>query len=279
MNDEEYLDMMRSDEEMEELGIHELSSEEIKALKEERRMEIERKGFLPVNPELHEEMSAPIEDVEKNPRRFIIEECVPACQELWKKNIYTFMASDHLNEGVCWIEVIADDLSEENKKIYIELFGEDVVKFSYHKGCLNFGVESVGKRGQNRLLELAKEFKMQDVPHERAYLSIEEFLIFYCGCYDEVPNPEYREMKSPWELDDFDLDYSEKYEKWLDSVASKRFLKKFNPDKLTKPIEEYVKEHNMVVDGDRVYLSDYHYKKHLKYINSLGKDLGSSINM
>ena len=51
--------------------------------------------FLPMNPEFNEEMTVPMEVVEKNPQRFIIQECIPACQELWRKNIYTFMASKY----------------------------------------------------------------------------------------------------------------------------------------------------------------------------------------
>lgn len=78
-------------------------------------------------------MSSPQEEVEKNPTQYIIQECLPACQELWKKNIYTFMVSDHLNEGTCWIEIIVDSLSEENKDIYFGLSDDEAVKFSYHK--------------------------------------------------------------------------------------------------------------------------------------------------
>ena len=81
---------------------HDFIIEEIEAEKERYREEILSKGFLPINDELDETMSSSMEDVEKNPRRFIIEECIPACEELWNKNIYTFMVSDHLNEGQCW---------------------------------------------------------------------------------------------------------------------------------------------------------------------------------
>ena len=135
----------------------------------------------------------------KYPRTFIIEECIPACKELWKKNIYTFMVSDHLNEGVCWIEVIVDNLSDENKEIFTQLEGEDIIKFSYHKGCINFGVNSVGSQAQKRLLELSQKFQMQDVPHGEAYITLPEYLIM-CGCYDEVENPNYVLMAEPWDL-------------------------------------------------------------------------------
>lgn len=53
--------------------------------KEKYRKEILSKGFLPINDEFNETMNSSMEVVEKNPRTFIIEECIPACKELWKK--------------------------------------------------------------------------------------------------------------------------------------------------------------------------------------------------
>ena len=47
-----------------------------------------QEGFLPLNDEYSETMASPMEEVESNPRKFIIEECIPACKELWRKNIY-----------------------------------------------------------------------------------------------------------------------------------------------------------------------------------------------
>lgn len=38
---------------------------------------------------------------------------------------------------------------------------------------------------------------------------------------------------------------------------------------MTKPLEEYFDGTGVVYDGDRVYFSDYHYKKHMNYVNSL----------
>ena len=203
MDNDENMDLMLSDEELEKLGIsfHEPTPEEIEEKRINRAKELESKGFLPENAELNETMSSPQELVETNPRRFIIEECIPACQELWSKNIYTFMVSDHLNEGQCWIEIIVDGLSDENKEVFMNLSGDDVIKFSYHRGTINFGVKLVGKEGQSRLLELAQQFQMQDVPINQSYISMQDFLLEYCGCYDEIPNPNYIEMKPAWEME------------------------------------------------------------------------------
>ena len=207
-----------------------LSPEEIERNRQERAKELERKGFLPENPELNETMTSPQEIVEKTPRRFIIEECIPACLELWPKNIYTFMVSDHLNEGQCWIEIILDSLSEENKNILKNFTGDDVILSSYHSGCVSFGVTYVGDLGKQKLLELAEQFKMQDVPKGQAWITEEEFLMNYCGCYEEYDNPSYRLMLPQLEVDleiDELLEYVEKYDQWKLSEESHQKIKKF----------------------------------------------------
>lgn len=231
----------------------------------QRNKEIEEKGFLPVNEEYSETMSSPMEEVEKNPKRYIIEECIPACQILWDKNIYTFMVSDHLNEGETWIEVPLDALSEENKNVILSLSGEDIIKCPYHKGCIYFGVNYIGKKAQDRLIEIANMFEMQDVQKGLAYITIPEFLMNYCNCYDEVNNPEYYPLEESPELIST-FEGLNKYNEWLNSIHSRKTIRKYNPNKLDKPIENYLQENNMIMDGDKIYLSGYHYDKHLKYL-------------
>lgn len=84
-----------------EFDFHTPTPEEIEQRKKEKAIELEKKGFLPENEGYSETTSSPQEEVEKNPTQYIIQECLPACLELWRKNIYTFMVSDHLNEGIC----------------------------------------------------------------------------------------------------------------------------------------------------------------------------------
>lgn len=253
---------------------HEPTLEEIEQRKKERAIELEKKGFLPENEGYCETMSSPQEDVEKNPEQYIIQECLPACRELWEKNIYTIMVSDHLNEGVCWIEMNVDSLSEENKDIYLDFSDDEAIKFSYHNGTINFGVRCVGKEGQRRLLELARRFQMQDVPKEQAYISPQDFLMRYCDCYEEYPNPNYKQMLAPWEVDiqlEDMADYIKKYEKWQESTESQQFLRKFVPEKVTKTIAELANEQGMIFEDGRVYISPFHYNKHLNYVNSMNK--------
>lgn len=250
------------------------TDEEIEKEKDEYKREIIFKGFLPLNDEFNETMHSLMEVVESEPKRFIIEECIPACKELWSKNIYTFMVSDHLNEGNCWIEIVADNLSDENKAIFTQLEGEDVIKFSYHGGCVNFGVKGVGGRAQRRLLELAQKFEMQDVPYGEAYITVDEYLIG-CGCYEEVCNPDYVAMKSPLEMElpvEQRVDYILQYDDWKNSDRSKKTLKVFSEAKVTKPLEEYFNGTDEIYDNGRVYFNQYHYKKHMNYVKSMMSD-------
>ena len=101
---------------------------------------------------------------------------------------------------------------------------------------------------------------------------MQDFLIEYCGCYDEIPNLNYIEMKPVWEMElskEQIVDHMQKYDEWQDSPASKKTFKQFNPNKLTKSANEVAAEKGMIIDGDRVYLSEFHYKKHQKYLKTL----------
>ena len=62
------------------------------------------------------------------------------------------------------------------------------------------------------------------------------------------------------------LDYMRKYDEWENSSESQKNLRQFNPNKLAKSPNEVVAEKGMIIDGDRVYLSEFHYKKHQNYL-------------
>lgn len=211
-------------------------------------------------------MTASLEWVEQEPERFIIKECLDACKILWSKNIYTYMVSDELNES-SWIEINENALSEENKDIYINLDCEDIIKFSYHKGCINFGVKHHGLEAKQKLVILANQFKMQDVVNGLAYISEEQFLEKYCGCSKEIENIEYEYMEYPTDITNYE-EY-DKYCEWEDSIRSEKFISVYDASKVLKTINEYAEEHNMIVEDGRVYLSEFHYNKHLNYVNSL----------
>jgi hypothetical protein len=226
--------------------------------------------ILPLNKsEKYSEVSAAsVKEVEKDPEIFIMPECIPACKELWSKNIYTFMSSDYVDGGICWIE-IHSELSDENFKILQSLKSDEIFLDVYHNGCYRFGINCSGIYAQEKLLDICKKFKMQDVPKDIAYLDEKTFLI-KCGCCDEILNPNYYEMKEFYELEFNSLDevylYIKKYNEWNHSENSKKYIKLYNEDKKTKSTSEYAKENNMIYENNRIYLSEYDYNKHIAYL-------------
>lgn len=199
------------------------------------------------------------EMVESEPRRWIIEECVPACQILWDKNIYTFMCSDGLDRDA-WIELELECLSLENRRI-LEQISEEYVCYPYHEGCLNISVLGKGRKAQDELIKIANRFKMQDVPAKYATFTMERVYMIN-GCSKEVENPNYvpiEEQLANMTFENWGLDIQEPTIWVLD------------PSKIVKSDEEYISDIGAIKDGDTIYTNDFHYNKHLRYVESLNK--------
>ena len=226
---------------------------------------------------------AGMEFVEANPSHYIIDECIPACKILWSKNIDTFMCSDYLNDGA-WIEIIRAELSAQNEGALEKLKTLTKPLYAYHKGTINMEVEGFGDAARDRLVEVANMFHMQDVPHKKAYLTAEEFLV-ECGCYKIEANFEYEFMEDPMMASmagtvEFEtpadlFEAIKKYEVWENSSKSKETFKMFDDSKVLKPIEEYVRDANMgdlyIPEEGRIYNSKYYYDKHLRYLEYVDK--------
>ncbi|MBD9115436.1 hypothetical protein EGP95_06655 [bacterium] len=232
-----------------------------------------REKYMQQSNKFSEVSQTSMEEVENNPEKFIMTECIPACKELWSKNIYTFMVSNYIGENGIWIEIY-DEISDENLKYLKSLKSKNISVSIYHDGCYKIEVNHIGKNASDLLLEVCKGFKMQDVPKNIAYFSEEEFLI-KCGCYNELLNPNYVEMKEFYEME-FDTfeeqkNYMSKYREWELSENSKKIVKTFNPNKKEKTTEEYVIERDMIYEDGRVYLSKFDYEKHLKYVHYIEK--------
>ncbi len=228
---------------------------------------IKRMGILPVSDKYSPVMAAPMEEVEANPEKFIMAECLPACRELWKKNIYTFMVSDAQNSEA-WIELFADALSEENKAYLISLEEQGVHVFCYHDGTISFGVGCFGEKAKAKLLEIAEGFKMQDVAQDFAYSDLETAL-FDVGCTKKVKDPDYVMIKMPT---NGDIDAAMEFYDWLARGGeSLEYKDVFDPSKVKQPIEENFKGTSFIYvpEEERVYLNKYHYQKHLNYLQYL----------
>lgn len=204
------------------------------------------------------------EMVEAEPRRWIIEECVPACEILWDKNIYTFMCSDGLDLNA-WIELELECLSPENKDI-LEQIKKEYECYQYHEGCLNISVPGKGKKAQEELIKIANRFKMQDVPSKYATFTMEKVYMIN-GCSKEIENPNYvpiEEQLANMTLENWGLDIQEPTIWVLDS------------SKIVKSDEEYISDIDAIIDSENgvIYRNQFHYNKHLKYKESLEKKRG-----
>lgn len=226
-----------------------------------------KEEYLPQSNIFSEVSHTSLEEVEANPERYIMSECIPACKELWSKNIYTFMVSNYEGESGIWIEIY-NEISNENLEYLKRIKSKNIAVNIYHNGCYQIMINHIGQNASDLLLEICKGFKMQDVPKNIAYYNEEDFLIT-CGCYDEISNPNYYEMKEFYEMEFDSLEeqknYIKKYDEWEHSDDSKQTIKKFNPYKKIKSVEEYATERNMIYKDGRVYLSKFDYNKHIKY--------------
>lgn len=204
------------------------------------------------------------EAVEREPRRWIIEECVPACQILWEKNIYTFMCSDGLDSDA-WIELELACLSPENQAVLDEL-RKEYVCYSYHEGCLNISVSGKGVKAQEELIQIALRFYMQDVPKKYATLDMES-IYMTCGCYQEVENPDFIPIGAQLA--------NMTFENWGLTIQEP-FIRVVARDKIVKSDAEYIRDVGAIQDSETgiIYRNQFHYDKHINYLNYLAERKG-----
>lgn len=230
------------------------------------------------------------EYVQKNIGEYIIPELQEACKILWDKNIFTFMCSDYDNRYFSFVSFF--DISNENleilKNLTLEQDGKldtktkQIVRAEGTKKNLptwygNYAIYVSGtniKENGKKLAQLVKNFKMQDVPSE-FYMTKEEYLI-KCGCFKEEDNPDYKnvDMMEYIEKNALSMSMQEVLD-FLDNNTPK--IKVFDPDKVTKSIEEYVKENGDEDKFDnktgKVYNSKFYLDKHKKYENYISGDI------
>ena len=127
------------------------------------------------------------------------------------------------------------------------------------------------KEISDAFVKIANLFKVQDVNHD-FYQDAENYLI-QCGCYEEVPNPNYVEDKGPMPTSA----NLEELDKWLAKVGEPKTIKVFSKSKMTKSFEEYVKENGDENRTDfetgKVYESPYFLKRHLEYVELKNTDI------
>ena len=214
----------------------------------------------------------PMPEVEKNIDEYIIPELQAPCRSLWSKNVFTFMCSNRNDFGASYI--ILEKLSPENQVIFDELKQKHPQNYAFDNyrqaQCIQIPDSSQMSVAEisSAFMDLTQHFIPQDV-QSKFYLTPENYLIG-CGCFDEIPNPDYQpagEMPIIKSAEDL-----YKMDEWSARLCIPPTKKVFNKDKMTKTFAEYIHQNNDENRTDfatgNVYDSPYFLQKHLDYIQS-----------
>ena len=208
--------------------------------------------------------------VMSNPEEFIIPENLEACKLLWSKNIFTKMTNNYEND-YSWITL--NTLSPENQEIFDSMRFVDK-RFGYTYGGMGFIVPiepDLGNDTFDAFKELIDLFQMQDVQKDGC-MTVEEFMIYYTGCFRMEYTLEYQELISTMMSPDGDvLIYNKEFEKFMTNNGLRRKVRVFDPTKMTKTIEEYIADSVFAEyydpDNGMIYYNDMYYQAHMKYKN------------
>lgn len=210
-------------------------------------------------------------DVINNIDEYIIPELQEACKLLWDKNIFTFMCSNREDGGSAYI--ILGSLSDENTEIFKQLMKKYPENFTIDEWRHNYfrlQIPDVTKMSEKEIssafVRLASNLVLQDI-QKVYYINSEDYLI-KCGCYDEVPNPDYVEVTEPMPT----TPSLEALDEWFAKISCPKTIKVFDKNKMTKSFREYVCENGDENRTDfelkRVYEHPYFLKKHLEYVKA-----------
>jgi len=140
------------------------SEEEIKEMKNNTAQEESSKALPVPNEYIRFSDHVSMEDVKKSPTIYIIPECLPACEELWGKNIDTYWVSEAYAQSESpetHIIIEKKCLSKENLNIMLEIKKEGNVLQQNYGTWFKIEVPYVGEKARDELLKLAKRFKQQ----------------------------------------------------------------------------------------------------------------------
>lgn len=212
-----------------------------------------------------------IVDVINNIDEYIIPELQEACKLLWDKNIFTFMCSNREDGGSAYI--ILGALSDENTEIFKQLMKKYPENFTIDEWRHNYfrlQIPDVTKMSEKEIssafVRLASNLVLQDI-QKVYYINSEDYLI-KCGCYDEVPNPNYVEVTEPMPT----TPSLEALDEWFAKKSCPKTIKVFDKNKMTKSFREYVSENGdknrTDFELERIYEHPYFLNKHLEYVKA-----------
>ncbi len=215
-------------------------------------------------------VSMPINEVMDNIEKYVIPENRKIIEYLWDKNILTTQTNNYDND-FSWISL--GELSEENNRIFWDIANTvdgdelEVPKFTTYK-AISIPILPGTKDTFEDFKPLVDLLKYQDVQKD-GYMTIEEFYINYTDCYKIIDNP--HNIKEP-QYEDYDSIslYSKAYEEYLKLSTSK--IKVVDEEKIIKPLEEYLKDYNLLEYYDnedgKIFYNKRLYDGHMKYKNT-----------
>ena len=213
-----------------------------------------------------------IQVVMDHPEKYIIPENLAAINYLWNMNILTEQTNDYSNED-SWIAI--GSLSEENEKVFTQIrnnpayFNESIPGVLTHHGR---GFRVPVKPGTRDTLKdfmpLFSLFKLQDVPKE-GYMTVEEFYINHTDCFRVVRNPYLKREPKIFEYTNIE-EYEKAWKEWANNPYPETpRIRVFDPEKVTKSLEEYLKESGYLglydPEEGKVFYNKRLYDGHMKY--------------
>ena len=176
---------------------------------------------------------------------YLDESCIPAAEELRKKNIFV-IGSLKTNE---YTYLLLDKLSQENMNIFKEKMKTNKINYFLNTENLDyFGLraKNTSRTVAKKLLSLISDFEMQDI--QRGFLNEKNFLMNVCDC--------------------------EKVEGLKEFEARKAEVV-FDVQKMDKSFKDYLKdsgyEQYYLKDEHRVYINNFYFDAHQNYLNAINK--------
>lgn len=191
-----------------------------------------------------------LETVMANPGEYIIPACLPACRELWNKNIETFMVSNLQDNH---LYVLIENVSPENKAIFDQLHKQDnrFVIDGYRGNILGIAVEGTDERAMAELKALTEVFRVQDTLR---FQTAEEFL------------EKYKYTDGKWVVQDDGTIRRDKNPE-LENITLQEALAKSG------------KTHLYVPEEGKIYESTTYLQWHKKYIQAKEDEIKDQLSM
>lgn len=180
------------------------------------------------------------ERVQKKPATYLDPVCVSAAEILREKNIFVIASI----RAKVYTYLFFDKLDQENMRIFKEKYAQNTKNYFIDTENLDyFGirVQNSIKKKTREFTRLVSDFKMQDI--QRGFFSEKNFLMNICDCEKVNGLKEFK--KSDAQI-------------------------VFDIEKMNKSFREYLKESGYeqyyLQDEHRVYINDFYFKAHNKYL-------------